>query len=92
MTQPGRDKVGTTGLGCATIMLWARGYSALGMKLQRSGRVHNMAWARTRQGCAHDKGVLSQQTWTVIKKKKKTPEIWGITAWYQSLGIRIART
>ena len=26
------------------------------------------------------------------KKKKKTPGIWGVIAWYQSLGIRIHRT
>ena len=25
------------------------------------------------------------------KKKKKTPVIWGVTAWYQSIGIRIPR-
>ena len=26
-----------------------------------------------------------------LLKKKMTPEIWGVTAWYQSIGIRIPR-
>ena len=44
--------------------------------------------ARQRHEC--DRGVLSRQTFTEAKKKK-TLGIWGVLAWYQSIGIRIPR-
>ena len=48
MAQPGRDRVGTTGLGsrrqhsrCAHDKAWEHGDSSLGVRTTRPGRVHD---------------------------------------------------
>ena len=41
-----------------------------------------------RQRCGREKGIMSRQRILYRDKKKKmTLRIWGVTAWYQSLGL-----
>ena len=61
---------------------------------------------RSRLGCSHDKGTSATEVFCRDRdfsvatdfyesqkkiKIKKTHGIWGVTAWYQSIGIRIPR-
>ena len=91
MTQPGHDKVGTTRPGRVTTTLWARSYSALCERITWPGRVHDKDVSVTEEFC-RDRDFPVVTNLDSDKKKKKTPKIWGVIAWYHNLGIRIPRT
>ena len=72
--------------------LWARTIQGLGARMTRSKRLHDKDVHATEEFCRDRDFPVVTDLGSDKKQKKKTPGIWGVTAWYQSISIRIPKT
>ena len=61
---------------------WATMWRRVASRQKRPCTLDRLGQARITRDCVHDRGISNQ---------KKNPWIWGVTAWYQSLGKRLPR-